>query len=82
MIVKKVVYNEANDTLVGFYGKESLEHEYKQNFVIVIGERLEGYENITKAFEESRICGNARCVMANPIHPSLPKNRPFYYANL
>ena len=40
MIVKKVVYNEVNDTLVGFYGRESLEHEYKQNFVIVIGERL------------------------------------------
>ena len=53
MIVKKVVYNEVNDTLVGFYGKESLEHEYKQNFVIVIGERLEGYENITKAFDEA-----------------------------
>ena len=54
-IIKRIVYDQRNDTLVGFCGVECSEHECQQNFTICVGDGEDGYNNILKAFEKHRI---------------------------
>ena len=72
-IVRRVCYDQKNDTLVGFCGLAGDNHVCKENCAIVIGDGEEGYNTIIQAFKSYIIGSYGRLIMINPLHPSLPK---------
>ena len=72
-IVRRVCYDQKNDTLVGFCGLAGDNHACKENCVIVIGDGEEGYNTIIQASKSYIIGSYGRLIMINPLHPSLPK---------
>ena len=72
-IVRRVCYDQKNDTLVGFYGLAGDNHVCKENCAIVIEDGEEGYNTIIQAFKSYIIGSYGRLIMINPLHPSLPK---------
>ena len=72
-VVRRVCYDQKNDTLVGFCGLAGENHVCKENCAIVIGDGEEGYNTIIQAFKSYIIGSYGRLMMINPLHPSLPK---------
>ena len=70
-IIRKITYDQANDTLVGFCGS-SVDNQCEENFLVRVGEGEDGYRNIVSAFENSIIGSYGRLIMINTLHPSLP----------
>ena len=50
-IIRKVCYDQKNDTLVGFCGDAGDNHVCKENCLIVVGDGEEGYNTIVQAFK-------------------------------
>ena len=71
-IIKKVTYNQRDDTLVGFCGKSGDAHQCMTNCVIKVGDGEEGYNTIVDAFKTHTIGCYGRLIMINTLHPSLP----------
>ena len=72
-IVKRVVYDEKSDQLIGFCGVEEDGHKCIADFVVDIGDGEAGYHNIVNAFNKYRIGSYGRLIMINPLCRNLPK---------
>lgn len=57
--------------LLGFCGKKT-NHEYVENFVVLAGSGVDGYERIMNAFRNNMIAHYARVIIINPMHARLP----------
>ena len=72
-IICAVEYCADKDTLNGFCGRIEPDHQCMQNCEILVGDGEEGYNNIMNAFRDYKIGAFARAIIANPLHPQIPK---------
>ena len=75
-IIPRIDYDEKNDQLLGFCGEvasQSSPHKCKDAVLINVGEGVEGYQTITNSFQKYKVGSQARAVIINPLHPTLPK---------
>ena len=77
-IKKEIVYDQRDDTLVGFCGKKTQqrkEHDCFDNDTITLGSDSGSYERQLNAFKSNVVATNGRVLIINPLHRSLPKLR-------
>ena len=72
-IVKEVRYLQESDELVGYCGVGSEEHKCIDDFVVKVGEGVEGYNRIVNAFNDYQIGSYAISILINSINAALPK---------
>ena len=70
-IIRKIVYNQATDELLGFCGVKGPKHKCLDYFTVV-GNEEEGYNSIVNAFDQYKISTFGRAILLNPLHPNLP----------
>ena len=72
-IVGAVQYLPEKDVTTCFCGEAGPHHQCSLNAEVVVGNGIEGYQNIVNAFATKKIATQACAVIINPLHPDLPK---------
>ena len=69
----KIEYDQAKDAMLGFCGRQGIDHQCEDNVEIVVGDGEHGYQQIVDAFQTYKIGTQARVMIINPLHPDMPK---------
>ena len=60
-IIKRVTYSQVDDSLLGFCGPKE-NHRCHADFKVFVGNGVQGFENITTAFENIKVANYAKVV--------------------
>ena len=72
VIISKCEWDCNSDQVWGWCGVNNLHHKCDPDFVHIIGNDDNSYDELLAAFRNNRMAGFARIVMVNPIHYDLP----------
>ena len=73
VIKRNVKWDSSNDLLLGFCGLKSSNHQCVSSCMIKVGDSNAGYETIVSSFKDYVVGHYARVLIANPLHPKLPR---------